>query len=168
MRPRQRVLDEDLLTPSLTEEHDAAGFQRPWNPYTLLLVTFFSGLPGGGTLLALNFGRLGKPAMVGRTMVLVWLGAVLLYVVVALLMRAGVISAGMESRQIVRFGVQAVSMFLGWFIVRAQRSRWEIFETSGQPKGALLWPVIGALVLGIASTFVIITIVFGLFGLRFA
>jgi hypothetical protein len=56
-----RSFDDDLLAPELTEADDAVGFDRPWNPWSLVTLTFFFGLPAGGSLLALNFDRLGMP-----------------------------------------------------------------------------------------------------------
>src|SRR5687768_4790814 len=51
--------DDDLFTPTLTETDDAVEFDRPWNPWSLVTLTFFFGLVAGGGLLALNFRRLG-------------------------------------------------------------------------------------------------------------
>jgi hypothetical protein len=56
--------EDDLFTPTLTEEDDADGFERPWSPWSLVMLTFFFGIPAGGSLLALNFSRLAAPRKV--------------------------------------------------------------------------------------------------------
>src|SRR5690606_30786669 len=53
--------DDALLTPSLTAADDAVGFDRPWNPWSLVMLVFFAGPLFGGVLAARNFVRLGQP-----------------------------------------------------------------------------------------------------------
>src|SRR5687768_3132414 len=65
---------DDLFRPTLTEQDDAVGFDRPWNPWSLVVLAFFFGLPGGGTLLALNFRRLGMPQAIWPVLAVVVLG----------------------------------------------------------------------------------------------
>ncbi len=55
----ERTPPEDLLEPTLAEEDDAVDFDRPWNPMSLTILTFFCGVTAGGILLAINFKRLG-------------------------------------------------------------------------------------------------------------
>src|SRR5690606_37884850 len=47
--------------PSLTAADDAVGFDRPWNPWSLVMLVFFAGPLFGGVLAARNFVRLGQP-----------------------------------------------------------------------------------------------------------
>src|SRR4051794_1678132 len=51
--------DDALLKPTLTEADDALDFAEPWNPWSLVVLTFFFGLPAGGGLLALTSPPLG-------------------------------------------------------------------------------------------------------------
>src|SRR5687767_10031614 len=62
------LLEDDLFRQSLTEHDDAAGFDRPWNPWSLVVLTFFFGITPGMALLAFNYDRLGIKARLYRTL----------------------------------------------------------------------------------------------------
>jgi hypothetical protein len=49
---------DDLFRPTLTADHDTAGIHEPWNPWHLVMITFFFGFVAGAVLIALNAGRL--------------------------------------------------------------------------------------------------------------
>jgi len=146
-------IEEDLFRPTLTEEDDAVGFDRPWNPYHLVLVTFFSGLPGGGVLLALNFRRLGMKEKVHFALWEIGAASVLLFAL------AGWLAAGYRhtanwssTSQLLRLGLQAISVVVALLIAGRQRRRFRLFEASNLPGGKLFWPIVAALIGGMAAT----------------
>jgi hypothetical protein len=76
---------DDLFRPTLTADHDTAGIHEQWNPWHLVMITFFFGFVAGAVLIALNAGRLGldrwvKPALAAG-MVFLLANAVILVLV---------------------------------------------------------------------------------------
>jgi hypothetical protein len=134
--------DDDLLAPELTEADDATGFDQPWNPWSLVTLTFFFGLLAGGGLLAFNFDRLGMPGRRVPTLALAF-GATTLLIAGALF---GGWGAGEDrgTQQAWRWGVRGISVLIAMAIAAPQQKRWRIFEASGLPAGKLLRPAVVA------------------------
>lgn len=147
---------DPLLTPTLTEADDSAGFDRPWNPWSLAAHTFFFGPLGGGCLLALNYRKLGLP---GRTT-----GALVGVVIVGLLMTVGavwVVAGGMinpsdrEARSTLRLVGKVLTVLLGMALASTQQKRWRLFQATGLPQGKLLGPGIVAALLSMLVQFLV-------------
>ena len=147
---------DDLFAPTLTEDDDALDFDRPWNPWSLVILTFFFGLVAGGTLLALNFRKLGLRQSVAPTLGLVLVVAFLLAAASAGLIAA---SAGGQAhpglRAGFRFLVPAVNAGIAMVIAAGQQKRFRLFQASGGPPGKLLWPAVGAAAASIAFELVV-------------
>lgn len=129
--------EDDLFTPTLTEEDDAVGFERPWSPWSLVVLTFFFGIPGGGGLLALNFSRLGVPRKV--------VPAVLVVITASLLFSAlrgwGIVHLHAESHlRLLNLGQKALETVAAGALAWAQRRRYRVFQGSGGEAGRLLLP----------------------------
>lgn len=139
--------EDDLFTPTLTEEDDADNFERPWNPGSLVALAFFFGFPAGGALLALNFVRLGMPRKV-QPAVLAVIGGTLLLAV----------ARGWISNQIhdpaqfryLGYADRAVEAALAGALAWAQRRRYRVFQGSAAAAGKLLLPGLLAAVLSVA------------------
>jgi hypothetical protein len=144
-------MDSDLLQPTLREEHDSVDFNKPWRPWSLVVLTFFFGLPAGGALLALNFKRLGlrrsfaAAACIVVAATLVLAGA-----------RAWAVSQGMvnledrEQRRLLNFGMKAAATVAAMALAAAQRTRYRVFEGGGGQGGNLWGPGVLAAAASIA------------------
>jgi hypothetical protein len=153
--------DDDLLRPSLTEEDDAIGFDRPWDPSSLVMLAFFGGLVAGGGLLALNFRRLGLkdrfvPALLTVALSeIVWTCALIWLI-------------GYGSHPLIDFvswrsyGLAAhiFTCFLALVMARFQQKRYRLFKTRRLPDGKLFVPALAALAVGLVVNFVELFIVF--------
>lgn len=138
---------EDLLTPTLGEDDDAGDYRRPWNPWSLVVLSFFAGFLGGGWLLALNFRRLGM-----QTQVYAVLGAV---IVLSILVSAlyGWIAArgfagltGSEARSAAGLLARVLDTTLAIGLAGRQRRRFRLFSMTGEQGGGLLLPGLAAAV----------------------
>lgn len=143
----------DLLTPVLTADDDAVGFDRPWNPWYLVMVAFFFGMLAGGGLLAVNFRRLGQGRRFGPA------AAVVLATTVALIAgwlllepRTGSSRALYES---LRIGRRAVAVLVAIGLATLQRRRFRLLEVCDLPAGMLLGPAVLAIALGLGGEFLI-------------
>jgi len=146
-----RSFDDDLLAPELTEADDAVGFDQPWNPWSLVTLTFFFGLLAGGSLLALNFERLGMPGRRVPVLGLVIGVTTLIIAGTAWAAGSGGLAAGNPTqRQLWRWGVRALSVLIAMAIAAPQQKRWRLFQVSGLPAGKLLWPAVAACAVALA------------------
>lgn len=127
--------EDDLFTPTLTEEDDADGFERPWSPSSLVVLTFFFGIPAGGSLLALNFSRLGMPRKVLPAVFAV-IAATLLFTAASGWSYAHLHHEGQRNLLVLveRALQTAAAGALAW----AQRRRYRIFRNSAAEPGKLL------------------------------
>jgi hypothetical protein len=139
--------EDDLFTPTLTEEDDADNFERPWSPWSLLLLAFFAGFPAGGALLALNFSRLGLPRKV--------LPAVFAVIATTLLLAVGrgwLFNQfhGEDQLRLFSLADRAVETAAAGMLAWAQRHRYRVFRGSAGEGGKLLLPGLLAAVLSVA------------------
>jgi len=147
----QASFESDLFQPSLTERDDAAGFDRPWNPNTLAVLTFFFGLPAGGGLLALNFWRLGMRKWTIPTAVFVaitWLtthcGVVWYYLAA---------KPDADEKWWIRLGIRVGNIAIALVLARLQRQRYRLSQMTDAPQGKLFWPAVIASVLSVVATY---------------
>lgn len=143
--------DDDLFSPTLTEEDDAVSFNQPWNPWSLVVLTFFFGLIAGGGLLAFNWERLG---IQGRR--LSTLFAVLAASVVLAAVSSGLAAnfRGQEYQRVRRqIDVVEAAAATGIAIVisAGQRKRYRLFRQSHQAPGPLVRPAIAAAAVSLAA-----------------
>lgn len=140
--------EDDLFTPTLTEEDDAVGFERPWNPWSLVVLTFFFGIPAGGGLLALNYSRLGVPRKALRAVLLVITAALLF----AGLRGWGITHLHDESQlRLLNLGQKAVETLTAGALAWTQQRRFRVFRGSAGEPGRLLLPGILAAVLSVIA-----------------
>ncbi len=119
----------DLLTPTLTEEDDAMGFERPWAPWSLVFATFFVGPFGGAVLFGWNEKRLGRPRrMWTPALVFVPLGLVLWAT------WAAVVSSDMDwardHRRMADIIGDVIAVLVAMAFARTQARRFGVFEQS--------------------------------------
>jgi hypothetical protein len=139
--------EDDLLTPTLTEEDDAVGFERPWQPWSLVVLTFFAGIPAGGSLLALNFSRLGVPRRV--------LPAVFSVIAATLLFSAwrgwSLHHLPVDGAwRLLSLAQRALESLAAGGLAWLQRRRYRVFRGSGGEPGPVLLPGVLAAVLSLA------------------
>jgi hypothetical protein len=144
-QPASAYPDDDLFQPTLTEEDDAVGIKRPWNPWSLVVLTFFFGLPAGGGLLSWNLYRLGAPRRVLPAVALVVLGTLGL----AALDGWMTFRFSDTQRQLGSVLVRAGATLVAAGLAGAQRKRFRVFRSTGQEEGKLLLPGIAAAVLSL-------------------
>jgi hypothetical protein len=138
--------NDDLFAPSLREEDDATGFDQPWHPWTLVVITFFCGLIAGGGLLALNFRRLGMKGRLYPTLAIAALGHVLIVGTGLWISYSGMIDPGdRDSSRMLSWGGKAVACLIAILVARPQQRRYRLFEMSNLPGGKLLWPALAAI-----------------------
>jgi hypothetical protein len=146
------ISDEDLFRPTLTEEDDAVGFDQPWNPWSLIVLAFFTGTLAGGGLLAWNFLRLGMPKRVVPALV-VTVSALLLSSVAVAWLWVRLLDSPWRSLLNVLDQVIAVAVCAA--VAAPQHRRWRLFRGTDLPSGKLLWPGVGAAVVSLAAHLVL-------------
>jgi hypothetical protein len=152
--PRDDAL-ADLLTPTLGAEADVSGFDRPWRPWSLVMLSFFFGLVAAGGLIAVNWSRMGRPGRVFPTLSVAGLGAVLL--------AAGQVWAGFHApgswREAGGSGItlsgQVVAVTVSLLLSAPQRRLYQIYRQGREPQGSLLWPAVGAVAVGLPAEFLL-------------
>lgn len=143
--------DDDLFTQSLTVEDDVAGFDRPWNPWSLVMLTFFFGVMPGIGLMAFNYQRLGIQRRLYVTLAILVLLEVLLTVAHLWAVQNGLIVWGnREDMRTVRLATRIVSVLAAVLIAQTQLKRFRLFQRSGLPAGPLLIPAVIAIAIGFA------------------
>jgi hypothetical protein len=145
--------DDDLFTPTLTAGDDAAGFDEPWNPWSLVVLTFFFGLIAGGWLLAWNYARLGMPRkLVPATGLLVLVcAAVLAAVELRLMNHLG--PPGGTTRVLATAAFKGLETLIVAGVAYTQRRRYQLFLHSRLPEGKLLWYAVGAVLVSLTLEF---------------
>lgn len=135
-------------------EGEKTGFDRPWNPWGLVLFTLIFGLIGGGGLLAFNYRYLG---MRGRTG---WALAGVLFASLAIDM--GIVWAGVtglidprdpSASQNLMLTGKVISALVVVALAATQHGRWQEFRATGMPRGKLLVPGIVAAVVSVVLQF---------------
>jgi hypothetical protein len=149
------MVDDDLLTPTLTDADDAVDFDRPWNPWSLVVLTFFFGLLAGGPLLALNYERLGIRRRFWVTAAVVGVFGVGLIALYAWIIYAHPALDTVEGRRWVRWGKQAVETLIAMGIAQPQLRRWRLFHASGLQGGNLLWWGVAAVLAATITQFLL-------------
>ncbi len=156
--------DDELFKQSLTEADDAAGFDQPWNPWTLVMLTFFFGITTGMALLAFNYQRLG---IKGRLYNTIALGLVLEFLLTAIQVWA--VQLGWLDPKIradtrtFRLVTKVFSVLVAVIVTQTQMKRFRLFQRSGLPEGALLKPALAAIAVGVALDFIEAVIILPLF-----
>jgi hypothetical protein len=142
--------DDDLLRPTLAEADDALGFDEPWNPWSLVMLTFFAGLLAGGSLLALNFARLGMKGRLYPALAIVGVASIAIAGGMEWALASGLIPAtDRDAQRTARWIVRAASCLLAIGLAALQRPRFRLFQMSGHSPGALLKPGLIAVVASI-------------------
>ncbi|MCC2671215.1 MAG: hypothetical protein K0Q72_3686 [Armatimonadetes bacterium] len=140
MHPPAAHPDDELFRPTLTADDDAVGFARPWNPWSLVVLAFFFGLPAGGALLSWNLYRLG----VGRRA----LPAFSLVEVATLALAAiggwAAVRAPEGTQSWLPSALRAAWTLVAAALATAQRKRFRVFRASVAEEGRLWLPGVAA------------------------
>ena len=108
----------------------------PWHPLSICLVTVLLSPLAGGIFQAINFGRLGRPALVRSALIVnIIVGA--LYILMTV--RAGILN---ESAAAFLF----LSLLIGIHFYRSQAGLYALARRPGASKRAVWEPVVGGLV----------------------
>jgi hypothetical protein len=148
---------DDLFSPSLTEEHDAKGFDKPWSPDGLVLLSVFCGLPGAGVFWVDNWRRLGKAKHQISTAAAIVIFSGVLLTTAEWLQLTGVVPRETRGSWI-SFGMRLAGIVVAIVIAHHQRKRYRLFELTGLPKGKWIIPI----VVSLAVTLVFSVICMGL------
>ena len=146
------MTDDLLLTPTLTAEDDAVDFDHPWNPWSLVVLTFFVGLFAGGPLLALNAERLGLRRRFWLVAAVSGLAGLALVAGPVWALDAGIVPDNPEARRIAGWVTRGLGTLVAILLALPQVKRWRLFQASGLPGGHLFWWGIGAAVAGTITT----------------
>ena len=142
-----------LLQPSLGRQDDLSGFDKPYNPWNLVMAAFFFGPLGGGWMLANNFGRIGQRRRVVPCM-LAFLGlAIVLTTILVWWSEPGVPRE--QARVVpwwVKRGGQALTVVVAMVVAAMQKQRYRLYEHSGGEQGPWTGYAVG-LALGLAGYF---------------
>ena len=145
------VWDEELFTPSLTEADDVLGFDCPWNPLSLVMLTFFFGIISGLGLLAFNYKRLGIKGRLYSTLALALFFEILATALNIWAVNSGVLDVqDKTAMQTWRTGTKVVFVGIALLIAQTQNSRFRLFRHSDLPAGKLLKPALLAIAIGFA------------------
>lgn len=137
--------DHDLFRPSLTAADDSVGFERPWNPQSLVVATFFIGILGGGALLAWNCRRLGIKGRALPTLLLSMAIVAAWYLVLGAVFH-GLPPAGY--RALLRMGNRVIAVVAALTFAAGQQRRYRLFQRADLPAGRGL-PAIAVGALGL-------------------
>jgi hypothetical protein len=144
-------LDDELFSHTLTEEDDAQGFDHPWNPWSLVMLTFFFGITAGGGLLAFNYQRLGIKGRLYSTIAIALIVEILLTAMHVWTIQSGLIdSQNRNDMRTFRLGAKVVSVLVATIIAYSQQKRFRLFGRSDLPAGNLLKPALIAIAAGSA------------------
>ena len=142
--------DEELFKQSLTEQDDAQGFDRPWNPWSLVMLTFFFGITAGGGLLAFNYQRLGIKGRLYITIAIVLAAEVLLTVIHLWTVQSGLIDPqNRDEMRTFRLGTKVAFVLAAAIIAQTQQKRFRLFQRSDLPAGNLLIPALIGIAVGV-------------------
>jgi len=139
-------MDDDLLTPVLDERHDRVGFERPWQPWRLVFVSFFAGPFGAAYLFGMNFKKLGQRKRIRWSVLLfcvmgIVLGAFRAQEFIALTEEGLAKGEGPDLTTIGRVGTVLVAAGMAY----VQSKRFHIFLYGNEEQSPLLWHALGAL-----------------------
>lgn len=130
--------DWDLLQPTLTDADDLRGFNRPYNPWSLVLVVFFAGILYGSLMQAWNFHRLGRR----RGVVLTVVTAVVVYALTTFSFVAIVAAIGPEKSgdyaQLSRFGLRLSWVIPALVVAKLQQRRFRVFQHGDEEPASAL------------------------------
>jgi nitrogen fixation-related uncharacterized protein len=144
------LINEELFQPSLTEDDDVAGFNQPWNPWTLVVLTFFFGIVPGVGLLAFNYERLGIKGRLYGTLAVAVVIEVLATLIYVWAVQSGTVDpANRDDWRPFRFAIKAGFVLTAILVARTQQKRFRLFERSGLPAGHLLKPALAAIAVGL-------------------
>jgi hypothetical protein len=144
------TIDEELFRPTLSESDDAVGFDQPWNPWSLVVMTFFFGVTAGVGLLAFNYQRLGIKGRLYTTLAFALVLELLLTAVHVWAVRNGMIIIDNRGEEgAVRVAMRIVSVVAAILVAQTQRKRFELFRHSRSKAGHLLKPALLAIVAGL-------------------
>ncbi len=157
--PDRVEIDWDLLEPTLTERDDAAGFQKPWNPWSVLVVAAICKPVIGTIILAMNARRLGLPRQVFP---LALSGTLVSFVVMALVplyvteeMSEDLI---LERGRVVRFSLSFLGAGICLAMNKNHQRRLRVYQMGDGEPGSLILP--GAILI-IVSLFVLNPLLYG-------
>jgi hypothetical protein len=156
--------DDDLLRPTLSEDDDALGFEEPWNPWSLVVLTFFFGLIAGGGLLAFNYRRLGMRVPVYAVLAFVAVMSCLAQGFTIWLVYSGLVDHNhRETLRNIRWGGRAFITVIAMALAQTQMKRFRLFEHSDLPSGKLLLPALGAIAISLFFSFAVTTVYYFFF-----
>jgi hypothetical protein len=148
---------DDLFKATLTEADDAVDFDRPWSPWSLVILTFFGGLVAGGGLLALNFRRLGTRGRVFTTLAVVGVVTVVMAAATAWTVTwGGIDPSDREARRVHRMVQKAIECAVAAAFAVQQRRRYRLFQTTGLEAGRLVVPALAAVGISIVVTTILV------------
>ncbi len=144
------VFEPDLLDPILTEDDDLVGFNNPWNPWSLVILTALTHFTIGGLFVALNQRRLGREGKFWSTWLTFLSVGAMTYSIWSVFILSGVQFTDNEER-LWRHGTRAIALLLAFLFVRSQRRRFRVFTGGGgEPTSLFAWGIAGF----VASLFV--------------
>jgi hypothetical protein len=153
--------DHDLFHPTLTADDDAREFHEPWNPWSLIALTFFCGLVAGGGLLAFNTERLGMRGRLFPTLLLAGAGAAAVGGASIWLLMHGMADWPRDTRSLARTGFKAAEVLMAMALAAPQHKRFRLYQATGRPPGKLWIP--GLLATGVSLVFGLMVLSAGLF-----
>jgi uncharacterized membrane protein YfcA len=152
MSPHPSSADPDLsrlLTPTLTVSDDVAEVREPWNPSTLLYLSFFFGLPAGGVLAALNYRRFGRAKRVFPTLMVAMVASFVLSGASVWLFLTQAPPFGEQAvRSVARLLMQGISVGVTYLLSRDQHRLFRAATLAHKTPGSLLIP---GLIAGVCS-----------------
>jgi len=136
---------DDLYRPTLSASDDVARADKPWDPSSLWVATFFGGGIAGALLFGLNAKRLGVPRQA------LWLAPTLFAAAVAALVAIVVFEARLADNERIVSRIVGVALgAIGWSV---QRRRFRTVVAAGGEPGKALLPSLAAIAGAIALHF---------------
>lgn len=134
--------EADLFEPVLSERDDPRGFDKPWDPWHVVMATFFIGLLGGTALVTWNLVKLGDKNRAIAFGILAGSAAVSLYALGYWAMETDPWDLGEEARSYTFYGRKAVALLAAIASIPLQRHRFHVYTHAGGIRGRILGPAV--------------------------
>ena len=148
---------DELLEPTLGSADDDAGFDRPFNPRSLVIASFFGGALAAAWLFAWNFRKLGEPRKAPWCFAALTLVGVAVVAAIAYYVQTSPdLDAFKDQTRTLKLVSRVAGVVVGLAMAGMQERRFRLYSMGGgEPAPALLPSLIAILITTLLQILVI-------------